>query len=145
QGKNSAAAIETDGTYKTAVPVGKVTVTIQNGATPEGLKPVRIPPNYADSKKSGLEFEITSGSQTIDLELKGSAGPAPKGPGPRPCRLHPPLHAAPAGSHLAGDSRRRRVAFLPGHCPWREPFSRRCPATPVRRTDPCPGRGPVVR
>jgi hypothetical protein len=84
--KQGIAPIEPDGTYKAQVPVGKVTVTIQNGPTPAGQKTVTIPAKYADAKKSGLEYEIKPGSQEIPLELTGSAapaGPAPKGPGPR--------------------------------------------------------------
>jgi hypothetical protein len=69
-GKQSVVPIEPDGTYKAQVPVGKVTVTIQDGPPPPGQKQnVPIPVKYASAKTSGLQYDITGGSQEIDFKL----------------------------------------------------------------------------
>jgi hypothetical protein len=78
-GKQSMASIEPDGSYRAAVPLGKVTVTVQEAPPPVGQKAVPIPAKYANAKTSGFEFDIT-GNQVIDLDLTGSA---PKTSGPK--------------------------------------------------------------
>jgi len=66
------------GTYHVSVSIRERPVDIQPGERPPPGK-LLIPEKYAQSATSGLEFEVQSGRNTIDIELtsSGSGGPAP--------------------------------------------------------------------
>jgi hypothetical protein len=79
----SMATVEADGTFAvTDVPPGPVTVTVEpdpqaskhrsmgGGANEPAPKPVAIPPKYADPKTSGLEYNISSGTNKLEVKLE---------------------------------------------------------------------------
>jgi hypothetical protein len=43
---------------------------LENSSAPKSPQEVKIPANYADPEKSGLEYTVIGGKQTRDLELK---------------------------------------------------------------------------
>jgi hypothetical protein len=50
-------------------PTGEVAKMAPSGG-PEPPEPVEIPQNYSDPEKSGLTYEVKSGSQPHDIDLK---------------------------------------------------------------------------
>jgi hypothetical protein len=59
----------TSGKYKVAVSIREAAPDIKRGDRPDPGK-LLIPPKYEDSSKSGLEFDVAPGSNTINIELK---------------------------------------------------------------------------
>jgi hypothetical protein len=79
----SMATVEADGTFAvTDVPPGPVKVTVEpdpqaskhrsmgGGANEPAPKPVAIPSKYADPTTSGLEYNITGGSNKLEVKLE---------------------------------------------------------------------------
>jgi hypothetical protein len=60
------------GKYKAAVSIREAAPDIKRGERPEPGK-LLIPQKYEDSSKSGLEYDVPPGNNTINIELKGQA------------------------------------------------------------------------
>ena len=63
--------IKGDGTYAVSeVTAGAAKVSVDNPAAPRKAGDVAIPKKFADPKTSGLKYDIGTGTQTIDIDLK---------------------------------------------------------------------------
>jgi hypothetical protein len=60
------------GKYKVAVSIREVPASMKRGERPDPGK-LLIPEKYEDSAKSGLEYEVAPGSNTIEIELKSQS------------------------------------------------------------------------
>jgi hypothetical protein len=76
--RTASGPIQPDGRYTVTAPVGaaKITVTTTQpaaGAAPDimgGAKAVPIPSRYANPASSNLEYTVTKGKQTHDIDLQ---------------------------------------------------------------------------
>jgi hypothetical protein len=91
------------GKYKAVVSIREASPNIKRGDRPPPGK-LLIPAKYEDSAKSGLEYDVAPGKNTIDIELKSqSATSAIPSVGSR--LSHSGFKAVPSGNMVWGNGR----------------------------------------